>query len=189
MNLSLNPSDHLLFLRSWLARPFETAAVAPSSRWLAEAMTTGIRPGLRVLELGPGTGSFTRALLKRGVAERDLVLVERNPTFARLLAARFPQSLLLSCDAAALPPQAGECDAAVSGLPLLSMPTPQVIRILKGTFRALKPGSALWQFTYGPRCPVPKPVLDRLGLVAHHIRFVPFNLPPANVYRLVKADD
>jgi phosphatidylethanolamine/phosphatidyl-N-methylethanolamine N-methyltransferase len=184
MNRPLHPSDHLLFLKSWLVRPFETAAIAPSSRWLAEAITSDITAGTRVLELGPGTGVFTRALIDRGVAERDLVLVERNPDFARLLEERFPQASILTSDAAALPVFTHPCDAAVSGLPLLSMPALQVMRILKGVFRLLTPQASLWQFTYGPRCPVPQTVLDRLSLQARHVRFVPFNLPPASVYRI-----
>ncbi|MCO6177444.1 class I SAM-dependent methyltransferase [Ciceribacter sp. RN22] len=187
MNRPLHPSDHLLFFKSWLAKPFETAAIAPSSRRLAEAMTAQIEPRSRVLELGPGTGVFTRALVERGVAERDLLLVERNPVFARLLADRFPDALILTRDAATLPAEAGACDAAVSGLPLLSMPVPQVTRILKGAFRTLKPDAPLWQFTYGPRCPVPQPLLRRLGLRACHTRFVLLNLPPASVYRIERV--
>lgn len=184
MDRSFQPSDHLLFLRHWFSRPFQTAAIAPSSRWLARAMTAGIEPGQRILELGPGTGSFTQALLKRGVDEADLLLVERNPAFATLLAERFPRARIVLGDAASLPIDDALADAAVSGLPLLSMPAPQVMRILRAAFGRLRPGASFWQFTYGPRCPVPRTVLNRLGLVAHHTRFVPFNLPPASVYRI-----
>ncbi|HYF53350.1 MAG TPA: hypothetical protein VEA41_03745, partial [Salinarimonas sp.] len=75
-------SDVVPFLKAWLRQPLQVAAVAPSSRALAGLMTRGIGPCTGpVVELGPGTGSFTRALLERGVAEADLVLVESEPDF------------------------------------------------------------------------------------------------------------
>nr|WP_246713893.1 rRNA adenine N-6-methyltransferase family protein [Rhizobium sp. BK212] len=51
-----------------------------------------------VLELGPGTGVFTAALLQRGIAERDLTLVEYERDFATLLQDRFPDARVLQVD-------------------------------------------------------------------------------------------
>lgn len=185
MSLPLRKSDHLLFLRTWISRPFQVAAVAPSSRRLANAITEEVPPdGRRVLELGPGTGAFTHALLRRGIPEGALTLVERDPVFAQLLRVRFPAAMLLECDAAAMPSDQSGFSAAISGLPLLSMSRTQVERILAGTFERLADGAHLFQFTYGPRCPVPEPVLRGLNLTASFRRFVPINLPPASVYRI-----
>lgn len=179
-------SDTLLFLRSWLTKPLEVAAIAPSSTRLAEAMTCEIdRYTGDVLELGPGTGIFTRALLRNGVRQDQLVLVERNPTFVALLRGRFPQATLIEGDAQHLRlPPARKLGAAISGLPLLSMPRPAVRGILEAVFQHLGDHGSLFQFTYGPRCPVPVALLDALGLEASFLRFVPLNLPPASVYRL-----
>lgn len=189
MNLSRRMPDHLLFLRSWISRPLQVAAVAPSSRRLAEAITADISPNCGpVLELGPGTGVFTQALLRRGVPEAALTLVEREPAFAQLLRIRFPAASVLDCDAAALPSGCRGFSAAVSGLPLLSMPPGQVERILAGTFERLVEDACFFQFTYGPQCPVPEAVLLRLGLAARFCRFVPLNLPPASVYRIARRD-
>ncbi|WP_413207420.1 class I SAM-dependent methyltransferase [Rhodospirillum sp. A1_3_36] len=143
-----------------------------------------------VLELGPGTGVFTRALLGRGVAEADLTLVETGPDFARLLQRRFPQARVFCMDAARLgrgqlfaEPVVG---AAVSGLPLLSMSTRKTMGILSGTFSYLQPGGALYQFTYGWQCPVSRRILDRLGLKAERVGRTFNNLPPAAVYRITR---
>jgi phospholipid N-methyltransferase len=68
--------DVLFFLRAWTCHPLRVAAIAPSGTALAELITREIAPTCgAVLELGPGTGVFTRALLARGVREEDLTLV------------------------------------------------------------------------------------------------------------------
>ena len=74
--------------------------------------------------------------------------------------------------------------AVISGLPLLSMSPRKIASILAGAFTYMRPGGAVYQFTYGPRCPVPRPILDRLGLKAVRIGGTVRNLPPASVYRI-----
>ncbi|WDZ75207.1 rRNA adenine N-6-methyltransferase family protein [Ensifer adhaerens] len=182
-------SDSLHFFRSWLANPLRVASVTPSSRSLARLITREV--GARhapVLELGPGTGVFTRALIERGLREEDLVLVESGPEFASVLRQRFPTATILTIDAArlgdSLPQTPSGIGAAVSGLPLLSMPPRKVMAILAGVFLAMRPGGSLYQFTYGPRCPIPRPVLDRLGLRAIRLGGTFRNFPPASVYRI-----
>ncbi|WP_342363005.1 hypothetical protein [Terrarubrum flagellatum] len=182
-------SDHFSFFRSWIADPLRVAAVAPSGEALARLITCEIaRDDGPVLELGTGTGVFTRALLARGVRESDLTLVEHGSDFARMLQHRFPQARVLWLDAArigAYDLYAGAPVAAVvSGLPLLSMPPRKVMAILSGAFAVMRTGAAFYQFTYGPRCPVPRPILDRLGLQATRIGGAWRNLPPASVYRI-----
>ena len=81
-------SDTTLFLQEWLANPQRTGSVVPSSRQLAAAMARWLPPDPEsfVLELGPGTGAVTEALIKRGLREDRLVAIEHNPKLARLLA-------------------------------------------------------------------------------------------------------
>lgn len=187
MTLSHRMHDHLLFLRSWMTRPLQVAAIVPSSRWLANAITAEVSGDAGpVLELGAGTGVFTQALLRRGVPEKVLTLIERESVFVELLRKRFPAASVLECDAAMLPCGHDSFSAAVSGLPLLSMPDEQVERILARAFECLSADACFYQFTYGPRCPVPEVILLRLGLTARFCRFVPLNLPPASVYRLAR---
>lgn len=177
------------FFRAWLADPLRVAAIVPSGRALARAITAEISAATGpVIELGAGTGAFTRALIARGVPQEKLALIEYGSEFAVKLHYRFPRARTLWMDAARLRHVAlfgGEpAGAVVSGLPLLSMPPRKVIAILDGAFRHLRPDGAFYQFTYGPSCPVPRVLLDRLGLKAVRIDHTLANLPPAAVYRI-----
>lgn len=92
-------TDQSVFLKSWLKRPIRTGAVAPSSNALARLITRDILPGAGpVIELGPGTGAFTRCILAKGVPACDLTLVENCPDFTALLRQRFPAARLLDMD-------------------------------------------------------------------------------------------
>lgn len=190
--ITFDTSSHwAAFFGAWLADPWRVAAIAPSGPALARLMTREVVSGAgSILELGPGTGAFTRALLDRGVGERELTLVECDAKFARLLEAQFPAARVLHMDATQLSRQRIFPDAtvaaALSGLPLLSMSPRQVIHLLAGVFRSLRPGGAFYQFTYGPRCPVPRAILNRLGLRATLVGWTARNLPPAAVYRLTR---
>ena len=184
-------TDALLFFRAWLSAPLRIASVTPSGRALSSLITAEIsaRTGT-VIELGPGTGVFTQALLQRGVAEENLVLIEYSADFANQLSHRFPAAKTVQMDAAQLgklPLQASvPVGAVVSGLPLLSMPLRQVLAILIGAFAHLRHGGAFYQFTYGPRCPIARPLLDRLGLKATYVGCALANIPPAAVYRITR---
>jgi phosphatidylethanolamine/phosphatidyl-N-methylethanolamine N-methyltransferase len=181
------------FLGAWIREPAATGAISPSSPRLARLMTQLLQPaGGPVLELGPGTGAFTRAMLDRGLPERDLVLVESNPRFAALLRERHPQARVLQMDAMQMRRQAEPWDglqaqAVLSGLPLLTMGPRAQLAIVSAAFRALRPGAAMLQFTYATRCPISPAVLRRLGLRAERLGGTLVNLPPASVYRLTRS--
>lgn len=187
-------SDTITFLREWISDPLRVAAVAPSGEALADLITREVGPDTGpVIELGPGTGAFTRALLRRGVSEEDLALVEYGSDFARLLALRHPRARVLWMDAARLGAhpdllEGRQAGAVVSGLPILSMNARKQFMILAGAFAHLRPGGAFLQFTYGPVCPVPRATLERLGLRSRRIGTTLRNLPPASVYRISLRD-
>lgn len=182
-------SDAVQFLRAWINDPMRVASITPSSSALAALITSEITPETTpVIELGPGTGVFTRALLGRGVPPERLLLVERGEGFADILRKRFPGVGVLTMDAAELGRVelfGGEpVKAVISGLPFLSMPARQIIGVLDGCFTHLSPDGAYYQFTYGARCPVPRLILERLGLKAIRIGRTFSNFPPAAVYRI-----
>ncbi len=79
----LRLDDEVRFLRSWIEKPLHMGAVMPSGKPLARAMAQCVDiaiPG-PVIELGPGTGAITNALVERGVDQSRLVLLEFNPGF------------------------------------------------------------------------------------------------------------
>ncbi|MBN8953021.1 methyltransferase domain-containing protein [Rhizobium sp. 60-20] len=184
-------SSSSLFLRTLLTNPRMVGAIAPSSAMLANLITSEVDPSVGpVLELGPGTGVFTQALLRRGVCERDITLIESAHGFASLLRNRFPEARVICADAARLGahnlPDGVSFGCAISGLPLLNMSPKTVIAILNGVSSRLREGGAFYQFTYGLRCPVPYRLLDRFGFKATLHGQVLRNFPPARVYKIVR---
>lgn len=182
-------NDLALFRRKLLRNPRQVSAVTPSSRFLAAAMAEGLGPSIgRVVEFGPGTGRLTRAILATGVAPQDLALFELDADFVAHLRPVFPGVAVhhLGADRASevIDPGVG---AVVSGLPLLSMPTPIREAIVSAAFAILAPGAPMIQFTYGRKPPLPAESLDRLGLRAEAGRKVWANLPPARVFRFYRA--
>ncbi len=182
-------ADEARFIKTWFENPVGTGAVSPSGRFLARAMAKAVdptRPG-PIVELGPGTGPVTDALLARGVAPERLVLVEFDPQFCKLLARRYPGATIIQGDAYDLATTLdGVLDepaaAVVSSLPLRNQPERHRLSLLEQAFAVLQPGGSFVQFTYGIASPMPL----RPG---HHPCFeaevsppVWFNLPPARVW-------
>lgn len=181
--------DVLPFFLAWIRNPRRIAAVTPSGARVAALMTQEINAQTGpVIELGPGTGSFTYSILDRGVSENNLTLVEFSADFVQLLKKRFPQARVLRMDATRIGDlslfENAPVGSVVSGLGFRSMPPNQVAAILGGAFKYLRSDGAFYQITYGPRCPVPESVLDQLGLQAAHIGRTIWNIPPASVYRI-----
>ena len=149
----------LSFFLAWARNPLLVASVIPLGSALAGLITSEIsRETGPVIELGPGTGVFTRALIERGVKQEDLTLIESMPEFAVALSILYPQAQILRMDATRLRMvdlfDGKPAGAVISGLPLLSMSPRKVIAVLSGAFRKMRPEGVLYQFTYGARCPV-----------------------------------
>jgi phosphatidylethanolamine/phosphatidyl-N-methylethanolamine N-methyltransferase len=178
--------DEVRFIRSWLERPLSIGAVTPSGRILARTMARYVDPNSTgpVVELGPGTGPVTEALVAAGVEPSRLVLVEFNPNFCNLLRARYPDATLVQGDAYSmrrlletllLQPAA----AVVSGLPLITKPITTRMRLLRDAFDLMLPGAPFVQFTYSMASPVPK----RLGgFSVEASERIWMNIPPARVW-------
>ena len=152
--------DEVRFLRSWIERPLTTGAVAPSGKHLARAMARYVDPNSEgpVVELGPGTGPVTEALVRAGVSPSRLVLVEFNPEFCRMLQTRYPDATIVQGDAYSLRrlletllvrPAA----AVVSSLPLITKPIRMRVRLVRDAFDLMLPGAPFVQFTYSVSAP------------------------------------
>lgn len=182
-----------LFLRRWLANPLRIGAIAPSAPALARRMAreTLLHDGEVVVELGPGTGSVTRALIAAGVPEDRLVLVERDAELQDHLAHRFPRALLLRGDArrilTLLPVELhGRVSTVVSSLPLVSLPRRVRDDIVTGAFAVLAPHGRFVQYTYGLFSPLPH---KSFGLEGRKVAFAGINLPPASVWRYTRPSE
>ncbi|HZI32101.1 MAG TPA: methyltransferase domain-containing protein [Candidatus Binatia bacterium] len=185
-------TDSTLFLREWLANPQRTGAVAPSSPMLASAMARWLprNPESYVLELGPGTGAVTDALLKRGLPEDRLIAIEKNPSLAKLLRKRFSNAQILTGDAwemdtmlEELPLPVKSVGAVISSLPLLNFPKEQADALAKKIRAVLEPRGRWVQYSYHIIKDRSRGA-DDFRLIASKI--VWWNIPPARVHVLQK---
>jgi phosphatidylethanolamine/phosphatidyl-N-methylethanolamine N-methyltransferase len=185
-------SDLIVFIKSWRANPSQIGAIAPSSAGLAKLITSEINESCgEILELGPGTGVFTKAILEKIKDPKKLTLVEYDSAMVELLSQRFPNVRIINMDAALLVEndifENRKIDAVISGMPLLLFPPEVLTKVLQGIFTYLKPNCAYYQFTYSPFCPIPKDIMTKLGLEAKRIGFVIGNIPPASVFKITKV--
>lgn len=190
-------ADEARFIRSWFDSPLKTGAVSPSGRFLARAMARCVEPsddGL-IVELGPGTGPVTEALIERGVAPERLVLVEYDAAFCKLLEKRFPDSRVVRGDAYRLSKTVeGMIDdriaTVVSSLPLLTRPERERLALLDDAFALMGAEGQFVQFTYGLASPMPLNLNRRAVALYRSETAQPvwLNLPPARVWRYTRAD-
>jgi phosphatidylethanolamine/phosphatidyl-N-methylethanolamine N-methyltransferase len=178
--------DEFLFLRSLIGDPARTGAVSPSGRALATLMASHVDPTdpLPVLELGPGTGVVTKALIERGVRPEKIIAVEYNPQFCRLIADRLPGVRVVQGDAydlssGALPLLAGPFSAIVSSLPLITRPEPVRLALIDSALDRVDRGRPFIQFSYSWRGPAPA-VPGRFTV--ERSRWIVMNMPPARVW-------
>ncbi|NQY61617.1 class I SAM-dependent methyltransferase [Cognatishimia sp.] len=178
-----------VFLGELIRRPTQVVALAPSSTALAREMAVMVPEGPgAVVELGPGTGKITTALLEAGVPAQDLHLFELNPVFVDLLRQDFPDVNVRQDRAEnARDYVEGSVKAVVSGLPLLSMPFEVQRAIVGGAFDLMGPEGRYIQFTYGPKPPVTERLRGELGLTWTKSRKIWGNLPPARVYTFTRS--
>jgi phosphatidylethanolamine/phosphatidyl-N-methylethanolamine N-methyltransferase len=178
----MSAGDIVRFIRTWGT----TGAIAPSGRALARRMVAHVDPAGSdpVLELGPGTGVVTRAMLDRGVAPERIIAVEFNPEFCAIMAERHPKVRVIQGDAYDLGKtlagvHEGPFAAAVSSLPLLLRPAPDRRQLILDVLGRLATGGALVQFSYSPKPPVPESPADyRL----EGSGWILLNMPPARVW-------
>jgi phosphatidylethanolamine/phosphatidyl-N-methylethanolamine N-methyltransferase len=182
----LRLDDEVRFIRSWIEKPLHMGAVMPSGKLLARTMAGYVDPhsDAPVIELGPGTGAITTALIERGVDPSRLVLVEYNPGFCALLRERYPQARIVQGDAYALRSALWDvlkhpAGAVVSGLPLVTKPMRTRLKLIRDAFAALAPGAPFIQFTYSVTPPIPKSLS---GVHTEASDRIWMNLPPARVW-------
>jgi phosphatidylethanolamine/phosphatidyl-N-methylethanolamine N-methyltransferase len=182
----LRLDDEVRFLRSWIEKPLHMGAVMPSGRLLARTMAqyVDVDSSAPVVELGPGTGAITNALIEHGIDQKRLVLVEYDPGFCALLRDRYPHAKVVQGDAYTLRDSLWDvlsvrASAIVSGLPLVTKPMMTRLKLIRDAFLALAPGAPFVQFTYSVVPPIPRSLP---GVSTEASERIWKNLPPARVW-------
>lgn len=181
-----NPlSEQWEFLRGLIASPKGVGAIAPSSPALARAIAAQIDPAMPgpVLELGPGTGVVTEALIERGIAPARITAIEYDADFVVRVSARCPGVTVIQGDAFNLRETLSHAHgvsyaAVISGIPLLNWPMAARRALIEDAFGRLSPGAPFVQFSYGLTPPVP----ESPGFTVRRAALIWANIPPARVW-------
>jgi len=179
-----------LFLLRVLKNPRQLGAVAPSSRHLGALLAkhAAVDDDSPIVELGGGSGSLTRALIKAGINPSRIYVIELDLELANYLKVSMPQVNVIHGNASdlkqILPSEIiGKVQRIVSGLPMINIPQPIQRQILDSCFQIMAPEGAYLQYTYSPRSSINAKAYQlnkkRLGTVF-------LNLPPASVWQYTK---
>ena len=178
--------DELKFFKGWIDKPKTVGSIVPTSSITARKMASIVNPksGLPVLEVGPGTGVITRAILAQGVKPENLYAVEYSTDFVRHLRRLYPGVNVIEGDAFNLDATLGDrrdmvFDSVVSGVPLLNFPVVQRIDYIESLLDRIPAGRPIVQLTYGPMSPIPA---GRGDYTVEHFHFVFRNIPPTQLW-------
>jgi phosphatidylethanolamine/phosphatidyl-N-methylethanolamine N-methyltransferase len=182
--------DELRFFKGWMKNPKNVGSVIPTSDHMAKRMASviDVHSALPVLELGPGTGVITRAILQRGVKPEQLFCVEYSAEFAKKLRHDFENVNIVEGNAFDLETTLGDAkaltfDCVVSALPLLSFPKTMRVQLVNDLLTRIPEGRPVVQFSYGPLSPVP-PIP---GVTVRHLEMIFRNIPPAQIWTYRKT--
>jgi len=174
-----------VFFALWLQKPLRIAAANPSSQRLADAIAAQVdlsRPG-PVLELGAGTGSLTRGLIRAGCPPERVIALEREPDLAAILRRKFPTISVIEGDATQIVEQPGIRDrqlcAVVSSLPIKWFSPSEQYAVVRPCFDRLGPGGRFIQLTNAFRSPL---AMEQLGITGDEVARVWLNLLPAQIW-------
>lgn len=184
--------SHLVFIREFLKHPRQVQSLVPSSLFLQRRIVqaAGAASARFIVELGPGTGATTRALLRAMPADARLLSVEINPALHGLVSAIGDRRLIAHQGDASelaeilvaygLPAP----DAVVSGIPFSAIDRDTGSRIVKAIAGLLPAGGRF--VAYQVRDTVAGLCAARLHLGRVETEFL--NIPPMRVYRWEKAE-
>lgn len=185
-SLAAKFDDEVRFFKGWMDNSKAVGSIIPTSSITSKRMASVIDTGsgLPVLELGPGTGVITKAILARGIKPENLYAVEYSHDFVQHLNRLYSKVNVIQGDAFNLDKTLGDkkdevFDCAISGVPLLNFPVPIRVAYVEQILKRLPAGRPLVQITYGPKSPVP-PGFGNYAV--EHFDFVLRNIPPAQLW-------
>lgn len=179
--------ERVAFLRGFVAHPQQVGSVVPSSHVLEQRIvrSAGLDGARCVVELGPGTGGTTRALMRALPADARLLAIELSEAFAHRLPSTVADPRLVVAQGSAesigaflaehrLPAP----DAIVSGIPFSTMPPAVADRIAAEIASVLAPGGRF--VAYQVRAAVASYVTPYLGQPRKDWEWI--NIPPVQVF-------
>lgn len=178
------------FFRGFLRHPATVASVVPSSRYLTDRVATIARSmqPQTVVELGPGTGCTTRALLKVLPRDARLLAIDVENDFINLLKYEDDRRLILHLGSATLLRDIVALhglpnpDLVVSGIPFSTMTRADARVICEQIWRSLMPGGSF--VAYQLRDHVARYAREWMGAPSVQLEWL--NVPPMRVYRWTK---
>lgn len=178
--------EEIRFFKGWRSNMKAVGSIVPTSGITARRMASVVNPhsGLPVLELGPGTGVITKAILQKGVQPENLVSVEFSTDFYQHLVKTYPDVEFINGDAFDLDKTLGmrrdqQFDSVVSAVPLLNFPMHMRVSLIDDLLSRIPVGRPVIQISYGPLSPVVA-MPDRYQI--SHYDFVVRNIPPAQLW-------
>lgn len=178
--------DEIIFLKGMISSPDTVGSIIPTSRVTARCMAEQIdlSSNLPVLELGPGTGVITKAILNHGIEPKDLYCVEYSEEFTRRLKIMLPDVQIMNGDAFDLDNVLGDMrdakfDTIITSMPLLNFSMMARKRLIKDLLNRMPDGRPIILFSYGATAPVPTEGED---FDVTSIRWIIRNVPPARVW-------
>lgn len=182
--------DEIVFIKGMIASPDTVGSIIPTSRITARCMAAQIdlSSNLPVLELGPGTGVITKAILNHGVRPQDLYCVEYSEEFTNRLRAMLPDVNIINGDAFKLDDYLGDMsdaqfDAVIASMPLLNFPMDERRALILDLLDRIPVGRPIILFSYGATAPVPQ----EDGLIdVTPINWILRNIPPARIWAYSK---
>ncbi|MFT5444396.1 MAG: phosphatidylethanolamine/phosphatidyl-N-methylethanolamine N-methyltransferase [Myxococcota bacterium] len=184
-----NRQDHkLAFLRGFLDKPKEVGSFIPSSRFMEKRIvnTAALHTAKLAIELGPGTGGTTKALLRAMAPDAKLLVIEINPDFVELLKANIndPRLIVHQGSAADIPDALAKHDLTtpdviLSGIPFSTMSWDLGLSIVRSVHAALPAEGRFVAYQFRDR-------VESLGngvFGQANVQIELLNMPPMRVYR------
>lgn len=183
--------EEIRFFKGMVNQPKAVGAIVPTSSVTARKMASVINPhsGLPVLELGPGTGVITKAILARGIKPENLTAIEFSTDFYHQLLRHYPGVNFINGDAFDLEKTLGEhkdqiFDSIISAVPLLNFPMSARTNLLEQLLDRVPVGRPVIQISYGPVSPI---IAQPSRYHIRHFDFIVRNIPPAQLWSYTRS--
>jgi len=196
--MTAKKNSSAVFIREFLKNPRQIGAISPSSPYLTAEIIrqAGVKKAQTIVEFGPGTGSFTREILRQKQESAFFIGIEANPRLVEILKQELPQATIIADSAENTRKILDEyhltqADCIVSGLPWASFSPQLQDKLLKAALESLRPGGRFTTFAYLQGLLLPsgqrfrKKLRETFSRI-HIGRIIWRNLPAAFVYRCIK---